>query len=90
MLEGPSRCVLAIEIKCASPERPGKGFLLGCKEVEATERFVVIPEGERHPHGVENGGYATARDDGVLGVCWGCVDHTSASRRFMFKYMYVA
>jgi hypothetical protein len=49
--EGPRRRVLAIEVKRASAPRPGKGFVLGCEDVRATERLVVIPSGEAHPIG---------------------------------------
>jgi predicted AAA+ superfamily ATPase len=51
VLEGPRRRVLAIEVKRAAAPRPGKGFLLGCEDVRATERFIVIPSGEAHPVG---------------------------------------
>jgi hypothetical protein len=51
VLEGPRRRVLAVEVKRASALRPGKGFMLGCEEVRATERLVVIPSGEAHPIG---------------------------------------
>ena len=55
MLEGPARHVLAIEIKRSSSPRPEKGFLNGCEDIRATERFFVIPAGEEHPigHGTE-------------------------------------
>ena len=29
----------------------GKGFILGCEDIRATERFNVIPSGEAHPVG---------------------------------------
>jgi len=60
VLEGPRRRVLAIEVKRTSAPRPGKGFLLGCEDVRATERLVVVPSGEAHPvgHGVEAVGIA--------------------------------
>jgi hypothetical protein len=55
VLEGPARHVVAIEVKRSATPRPEKGFLLGCEEVEAAERYFVIPGGEEHPigHGTE-------------------------------------
>lgn len=55
VLEGPARHVVAIEIKRSSSPRPEKGFLNGCEDVRAAERFFVIPAGEEHPigHGTE-------------------------------------
>ncbi|HTE05743.1 MAG TPA: ATP-binding protein [Planctomycetota bacterium] len=55
VLTGPRRRVLAIEIKRSTAPVPGKGFLLGCEDVKATERFIVMPSGETHSvgHGVE-------------------------------------
>jgi len=51
VLSGPRRRVLAIEIKRSSSPAPGKGFLLGCQDVKATERFIVKPSGEAHSVG---------------------------------------
>jgi len=67
VLEGPRRRVLALEIKRSSPGRPSKGFLLGCEEVGATERFVVIPAGERHPLGGETEAISVAEALSHLG-----------------------
>lgn len=46
VLEGPNRRVLAIEIKRTSAPTLSKGFLLGCEDIRATQRLVVIPAGE--------------------------------------------
>lgn len=55
VLEGPRRQVLAIEIKRSLAPAPGKGFLLGCEDVGATRRYLVMPDGEAHGvgHGTE-------------------------------------
>ncbi len=53
VLAGPRGRVLAIEIKRSSTPTPGKGFLLGCQDVRATERFIVKPSGEAHSIGHE-------------------------------------
>jgi hypothetical protein len=42
---------IAIEIKRTSSPRPRKGFLLGCQDIGATERYVVTPRQEKHPLG---------------------------------------
>jgi uncharacterized protein len=51
VLAGPRRRVLAIEIKRSTAPVPGKGFLLGCEDVKASERFIVKPGGEAHSVG---------------------------------------
>jgi len=51
VLTGPRRRVLAIEVKRSSTPTPSKGFLLGCQDVRATERFIVKPTGEAHSVG---------------------------------------
>jgi predicted AAA+ superfamily ATPase len=51
VLEGPRRQVLAIEIKRASAPVPSKGFLLGCEDIGATRRHLVMPGGEAHSVG---------------------------------------
>lgn len=51
VLTGPRRRVLAIEVKRSSAPVPGKGFLLGCQDVKATERYLVKPDGEAHSVG---------------------------------------
>jgi len=51
VLEGPGRHVIAIEIKRTSSPRPSKGFLLGCEDVGATERYYVLPKADPHPIG---------------------------------------
>lgn len=51
ILEGPRRQVLAIEIKRSLAPVPGKGFLLGCEDVGATRRYLVMPDGEAHAVG---------------------------------------
>jgi hypothetical protein len=53
VLSGPRRRVLAIEIKRSTAPTPSKGFLLGCEDVKATERFLVKPGGEAHSVGHE-------------------------------------
>ncbi len=53
VLTGPRGRVLAIEIKRSSAPTPGKGFLLGCQDVRATERFIVKPTGEAYSVGHE-------------------------------------
>jgi len=49
VLEGPGGRVVAIEIKRTSTPRPSHGFLLGCADVRANERWYVTPRGERFP-----------------------------------------
>ena len=51
VLTGPRRRVLAIEIKRSTSPVPAKGFLLGCEDVKATERYIVMPSGEAHSVG---------------------------------------
>jgi len=53
VLEGPRRRVIAIEIKRTLAPVVSKGFQLGCQDVRATERYYVIPAGERYPLGHE-------------------------------------
>jgi hypothetical protein len=43
--------VIAIEIKRTSTPEPGKGFLLACDDIGATERYYAIPAGEEHAIG---------------------------------------
>jgi len=38
-------------VKRTAEPRPGKGFLLGCEDIRATERLIVTPSGESHPVG---------------------------------------
>jgi predicted AAA+ superfamily ATPase len=48
VLEGAGQRRLAIEIKRSlSPQVP-KGFINGCEDIEATERYLVVPEGESY------------------------------------------
>lgn len=42
---------MAIEVERSSTPRPGKGFLLGCDDVGATERYYVVPGARTHPIG---------------------------------------
>jgi predicted AAA+ superfamily ATPase len=51
VLEGPRSRVLAIEIKRSRAPELSRGFLVGCEEVKATERFVVVPDGESYSIG---------------------------------------
>ncbi len=51
VLEGPHRRVLALEVKRTLTPKVSKGFYLGCEDIGATERYYVIPEGERYPLG---------------------------------------
>lgn len=51
VLEGPSSRIVAIEIKRSLSPTPRKGFALGCEDVGATERYVVMPHGEEHSLG---------------------------------------
>lgn len=55
VLEGVDGRVVAIEIKRATNPRPERGFLSGCEEIGATERWFVTPKGAQHPigHGTE-------------------------------------
>lgn len=49
VLEGPARRVIAIEIRRTSTPSASKGFLLGCEDIGATERYFVVPSGETRP-----------------------------------------
>jgi len=51
VLEAPGNVVLAIEIKRSLSPTVSKGFLHGCEDVRATQRYYVIPQGESHPLG---------------------------------------
>lgn len=51
VLEGPHRRVLALEVKRTLTPKVSKGFYLGCEDIGVTERYYVIPEGERYPLG---------------------------------------
>ncbi|MBI3300488.1 MAG: ATP-binding protein [Deltaproteobacteria bacterium] len=51
VLEGPRRRVIAIEIKRTLAPKVSRWFQLGCEDIGATERYYVIPEGERYPLG---------------------------------------
>jgi len=53
VLEHVDGRVAAIEVKRTSTPRLGKGFVLGCADVGATERWFAIPEGDGHPIGHE-------------------------------------
>jgi hypothetical protein len=60
VLEGPRRQVLAVEIKRASAPTPSKGFLLGCEDIGATRRYLVMPAGEAHSVGHDTEAIALA------------------------------
>lgn len=51
VLEGPRQRVRAIEIKRSRTPELSRGFLLGCEEVRATERWIVVPDGDAHSIG---------------------------------------
>lgn len=55
VLEGPRLRVIAIEIKRTLAPKISKGFQVSCEDIGATERYYVIPDGERYPlgHGTE-------------------------------------
>ncbi len=49
--EGPGARVRAIEIKRSTAPKASRGFYEGCKDVGATEKFVVYPGSDRFPIG---------------------------------------
>lgn len=49
VLEGPRNQIRAVEIKRSSAPRVSRGFHEGCKDVGATEKFVIYPGTERFP-----------------------------------------
>jgi len=51
VLEALPDRVIAIEIKRTLTPRPERGFLSGCEEIGATERWYVMPDGIEHPIG---------------------------------------
>ena len=51
VLEGPLRRVIALEVKRTLSPQVSRGFSLGCEDIGATERYYVIPAGERYPLG---------------------------------------
>ncbi len=51
VMEGPRRRIVAVEIKRTLAPKVSKGFYLGCEDIGATERYYVIPDGERYPLG---------------------------------------
>lgn len=51
VLEGPGKRVIAIEIKRTSTPQISRSFINACEEVGATERYFVVPQGERYPMG---------------------------------------
>lgn len=51
VLEGVGGRVVAIEIKRTTDPRVERGFVSGCEEIGATERWYVMPEGIAHPIG---------------------------------------
>lgn len=53
VLEGPKKRVVAIEIKRGIEREPPNGFLLGCEDVGATERYVVMPSTKPYSLGQE-------------------------------------
>jgi uncharacterized protein len=54
VLESPAGRVLAIEIKRTLAPRAERGFVAGCEEIGASERWYVMPEGVAHPIGHES------------------------------------
>ncbi len=53
VLEGSRGEVVAAEIKRTSSPRVGKGFHNGCADIGATQRFYVVPTGDRFPLGAD-------------------------------------
>lgn len=51
VLEGPQGRVIALEIKRATAPTLSRGFHLGAQDVQATDRFIVTPRGERRSLG---------------------------------------
>ncbi len=51
VLEGPAGEVFAIEVKRTLSPKVGKGFQLACEDISATERYYVIPKGDKYPIG---------------------------------------
>ena len=49
VLEGPGNRVVAIEVKRTSTPKVGAGFKFACADIGATERYYVVPVGERFP-----------------------------------------
>jgi hypothetical protein len=49
VLEQPAGGRLAIEIKRTLTPNLDRGFCLGCADIQASERFYVIPEGDSFP-----------------------------------------
>lgn len=49
VIEQGDRLRIAIEIKRSAAPRPGKGFHHGCRDIQATHRFLVYPGRERFP-----------------------------------------
>jgi len=49
VLEPPDGGRLAIEIKRTLQPKLDKGFCLGCADIQASQRFYVLPEGEAFP-----------------------------------------
>jgi hypothetical protein len=43
--------VRAIEINRSRTPELSRGFLVGCEEVRATERWIVVPDGDSHSIG---------------------------------------
>jgi uncharacterized protein len=59
VLEGPRSRVLAIEIKRTRTPTVAPGFLVGCEEIGAAERWIVVPDGET---------YSVGSDTRVIGL----------------------
>jgi len=51
VLEGVNDRVVAIEIKRTMAPRAERGFVSGCEEIGATERWYVMPDAFEHPIG---------------------------------------
>lgn len=49
VLEKPSGDRLAVEIKRTLQPKLDKGFCLGCEDIQASERFYVLPDGDAFP-----------------------------------------
>ena len=61
MLEFGSGLWWAIEVKRSLSPSVSKGFHIGCRDVRASERYVVYPGEETYPlNGVENSDHLVA------------------------------
>jgi len=49
ILEGPNGRIIAIEIKRSSAPKVSKGFHLGCKDINATDKIVIYSGNQNYP-----------------------------------------